>query len=84
MRKRRRASLTPEEEAAIAADLALRKTLTTKMLMRKYNCSRSVIDKVGKGKTHLVPHETNTQNAFNGRHKLMTATEIEALAMEHM
>jgi len=41
-----RHNLTAVEEAALAADLSLREALVTKVLMRKYNASRTVIDRV--------------------------------------
>lgn len=47
MRKARH-KLTDEQEAALAADLALREQLVTKELMRKYNASRSLIDRVSR------------------------------------
>jgi hypothetical protein len=45
MRKTRH-NLTPIEEAALAADLALRDMLSTKALMRKYDASRTLIDNI--------------------------------------
>jgi hypothetical protein len=61
-RRRRRGQLSAEEEAAIVADFELRKTLNDKMLMRKYNCSRSLLYTTWrKHKTCLVPCETKTQ-----------------------
>lgn len=55
MRKQRH-KLTAAEEAALAADILLRESLVTKALMRKYNASRSLVDRVSR--------ETK-QNAFN-------------------
>lgn len=54
MRKRRH-KLSPEEEHALVADIQLRDSLVTKLLMRKYNASRSLIDRVSRG---------TKQNAF--------------------
>jgi len=47
MRKPRH-KLTAQEEAALAADLLLREQLVTKELMRKYNASRSLIDRISR------------------------------------
>jgi Holliday junction resolvase-like predicted endonuclease len=46
--RKSRHKLTTEEEAALAADLILREQLVTKLLMRKYNASRSLIDRVSR------------------------------------
>jgi hypothetical protein len=56
MRKRRH-HLTKAEEAALAADIALSRTLTTKELMRKYSASRSLVDAV-KRKTPRIECST--------------------------
>jgi hypothetical protein len=62
-RRRRRGQLSAEEEAAIVADIGLRKTLNDKTLMRKYNCSRSLLYTTWrKHKTNLVSCGTKTQN----------------------
>lgn len=47
MRKPRH-KLSNDEEASLAADLILREQLVTKELMRKYNASRSLIDRVSR------------------------------------
>ncbi len=47
MRKPRH-KLSVREETALAADLLLRDQLVTKELMRKYNVSRSLIDRVSR------------------------------------
>jgi len=61
-RRRRRGQLSANEEAEMFADIELRKKLSDKMLMRKYNCSRSLLYTTWrKHKLSLVPRGTKTQ-----------------------
>lgn len=65
MRKPRH-KLTDEQEAALASDLLLRERLVTKELMRKYNASRSLIDRVSRETKQNACTEVEASEAASG------------------
>lgn len=73
--------LDPTEEALLIADINLRRTLTTKSLMRRYNASRSLVDKYVRmtRPPEDVPHETK-QDASHSRQHADVRIELGTLA----